>query len=60
MCYDPDVSTIVTEHHLQEAEKMRKQGNNQKARRYLDKHNISKDDITFKYSRLKDVMKSHA
>ena len=57
MCYDPDVSKIVTEHHLDKADNLRKRGEKQKAKQYLQKQGITESEqISYKYAHLKTLL----
>lgn len=57
MCYDPDVSKVVLDHHLDKADKLRKKGKEQEAESYLQENNINDpNQISWKYPKLCDLV----
>lgn len=60
MCYDPDVSKVVLEHHLKKADNLRKQGKENKARQHLQDKGITSEQITYKFAHLKNILEPQA
>lgn len=56
MCYDPDVSSVVLDHHLRIADRIRKERGKAAAAQYLRKNNVKKSDIGWKHPKLIESM----